>query len=255
MGQDDQDVGVWLHDDSFGWRARIGVINPSAAVTFDHEWARLLPRGVSFHVTRLRLTEGSAGALAEMASHAAEAASILATSHVHIICYACTIGSVFRSVDGERALTTEIERATGIPAVSMGRAAVEALRALSVKRVAVANPYQEEPNRWIRAFLEAFGIEVVAIRGMAIADSWSIAQEPPSSALNLGLQAFEEARNADGLFLSCGNLRTIEVLNQLERETGYPVVSSNQAMLWYALKTLGLRLPVKGYGRLLEQQP
>jgi maleate isomerase len=248
------DIGKWLHDEFFGWRARIGVINPSAAITFDHEWARMLPWGVSFHVTRLLLIEGSAKDLAEMTSHAGEAARILATSQVNILCYACTLGSMFQGIEGERSLVAKLEETAGVPAVTMARAAVEALHVLGARRVAVANPYTEVANKWVRAFLEAYGIEVVALRGMEITDSWSIAQMAPSAALDLGREVLQQASNAEALFLSCGNMRTIEILDQLEEETGRPVVSSNQAMLWYALKVLGIKEIVQGYGRLLEQR-
>lgn len=249
----DRDIGRWLYDDSFGWRARIGVINPSNGITFDHEWARMLPRGISFHVTRLKLLKGTAEDLSEMISHVAEAAALLATSRVHIVCYACTIGSLFRGIEGERSLATELTEAAGVPAVTMARAAVEALRTLGIRRVAVVNPYTETKNRWVRAFLEASEIEVVKIHGTEILDSWSIAQMPPSVVLDLSRQVFKEVPEVEGLFLSCGNMRTIEILGQLEQETEKPVISSNQAMLWYALKTLGIKEPVRGYGCLLEQ--
>jgi maleate isomerase len=40
---------------------------------------------------------------------------------------------------------------------------------------------------------------------------------------------------------------------ELERRTGKPVVSSNQASIWASFRALGLTTPIKGYGRLLEQ--
>lgn len=246
------DVGAWLKDEALGQGVRLGVINPSAAVTFDHEWARMLPRGVSFHVTRLLLVDGSAAALAAMAARAAEAARILATSRVHVVAYACTLGSLFRGPAGERALAAELEHAAGVPAVTMARAAVEALGALGVRRVAVGNPYGAEANRWVQTFLGDAGLTVVALRGTGAADSWSIAQAPPQAALDLGRQVLADAPDAEGIFLSCGNMRTIEILDELEALTGRPVVSSNQAMLWYALRVLGVEAPIKGYGRLLE---
>jgi maleate cis-trans isomerase len=247
-----RDVGAWLEDEAPAQGVRIGVINPSAAVTFDHEWVRMLPRGVSFHVTRLLLVDGSATALAAMAARAAEAAGILATSRVHVVAYACTLGSLFRGVQGERALAAELTRAAGGPAVTMARAAVEALRALGVRRVAVGNPYGMEANRWVRQYLEDEGFTVAALRGTAVADSWSIAQAPPRAAFDLGREVLAEAPDADGIFLSCGNMRTVEVLDELEELTGRPVVSSNQAMLWYSLRILGVEAPVTGYGRLLK---
>ena len=57
---------------------------------------------------------------------------------------------------------------------------------------------------------------------------------------------------ADGIFISCTNFRTIEIIEQLEADTGKPVVTSNQASMWIALKVLGVAGP-KGYGRLFQK--
>ncbi|MDX6330283.1 MAG: maleate isomerase, partial [Streptomycetaceae bacterium] len=56
---------------------------------------------------------------------------------------------------------------------------------------------------------------------------------------------------AEGYFLSCTALRSAEIIEELEAELGKPVVTSNQAMVWHALRTGGVADPVPGYGRLL----
>jgi maleate cis-trans isomerase len=43
-----------------------------------------------------------------------------------------------------------------------------------------------------------------------------------------------------------------EDMQQLENDTGRPVVSSIAASLWWVMKTLGMKIPIKGYGRLLS---
>ncbi len=43
---------------------------------------------------------------------------------------------------------------------------------------------------------------------------------------------------ADGYFLSCTNTTQIEAIEELEAALGKPVVSSNQAVLWGAIKRL-----------------
>ena len=53
------------------------------------------------------------------------------------------------------------------------------------------------------------------------------------------------------MFLSCTNVRTLEVIEPLERELGRPVVTSNQAGLWHALRLVGVDAAIPGYGRLL----
>ncbi|MEM2552944.1 MAG: hypothetical protein QXE02_05435, partial [Sulfolobales archaeon] len=57
---------------------------------------------------------------------------------------------------------------------------------------------------------------------------------------------------AEGLFISCTNLRTFEVIEPLEKDLGIPVVTSNQASLWASLRGLGIRERIDGLGRLLR---
>jgi maleate isomerase len=45
----------------------------------------------------------------------------------------------------------------------------------------------------------------------------------------------------------------MEVAERLERETGKPVVTSNQATLWAALLALEITTQIDSYGRLLRQ--
>ena len=57
---------------------------------------------------------------------------------------------------------------------------------------------------------------------------------------------------ADGYFISCTAIRSAEVIEPLERDLDRPVFTSNQAMVWHALKTTGVRESVGGFGRLMD---
>lgn len=57
----------------------------------------------------------------------------------------------------------------------------------------------------------------------------------------------------EAIFISCTNLATLDVIAQIERDLGKPVVTSNQACFWACLRLLGLRDSISGHGRLLEQ--
>ena len=52
--------------------------------------------------------------------------------------------------------------------------------------------------------------------------------------------------------LAAPAVRAAEAVDELERALGKPVVTSNQAMFWQALRTAGCDLPVSGFGRLLH---
>jgi len=114
----------------------------------------------------------------------------------------------------------------------------------------VGTPYIDELNRAEAAFFVANGIEVAAIRGLGIRKAVDIGKCRPKEALDLALALPHQ--EADGIFLSCTNFRTIEILPELEARTGKPAFSSNVATLWAALRRLPRPCgPVPGFGRLL----
>jgi maleate isomerase len=217
------------------------------------EFWRMAPEGVSVHTSRVRLSEVTPEALRLMASEAVRAAEELATADVNVIVYGCTSGSLLEGVEWEERLRREIRERAGVEAITTAQAVVEALRALGVRRVAVATPYIDEINSRERSFLERSGFSVVRIRGLGIVRNTDIGRQPPWVAYRLAKEVAREAgRSADGVFISCTNFRTIEVIELLEAELQLPVVSSNTASMWLALRTLGIRDRLS-YGRLLRE--
>ncbi len=233
----------------YGWRARIGLIVPSSNTTMEPELYRMAPQGVSVHTSRVPLREVVPSELLEMERSALRAARELADAEVDLVLYGCTSGSLIGGPEFDRAIEVKIREATGRPALTTATAVVEALRALGARRVAVATPYVEEVNEAERRYLEAHGFEVVAVRGMGIRRNVEIGRVPPHEVYRLARSVYREG--ADGLFISCTNLRTIEVVELLERDLGVPVVTSNQASMWASLRRLGIGEKIGGFGRLL----
>jgi len=57
------------------------------------------------------------------------------------------------------------------------------------------------------------------------------------------------------VFLACGNWWTASIVESLERAVGKPVLTTNNMTVWHALKKLGVREGVPGFGRLLRDMP
>lgn len=57
---------------------------------------------------------------------------------------------------------------------------------------------------------------------------------------------------ADGIFISCTDFRSIEILQALENDIGKPVVSSNQALMWKMLQLARVHESIEDFGRLLS---
>lgn len=241
----------------YGYRARIGLIVPSSNTVCEPEMARLCPEGVATYSTRV-LFEPTLDGLRKMKGHVKRAASELSSEGIcQIIAFCCTVGSLIEGVDIEKELIDLIEGNAGTPAITTATAVKAALDALRVKKIAIATPYPREINQCEKEGLERQGYHVTTILGFHESippktfKNEMIGGLPPEAAYEIGLRVDEKENEA--IFISCTNFRTIEILQKLEEATGKPVISSNQATLWYALRKLGLRDSIEGYGRLLEK--
>lgn len=234
----------------YGRRLRIGLLVPSSNTTMEPELNRMAPGDVSIHTARMRLEDVTPEELVEMADEAERAAGLLATAEVGVIVYGCTTGSLVGGVGWEERLVHSIEERTGIRVLSTSRAVVDAIKVLGGGSVAVATPYTDDLNRIERAFLESSGIEVTSIRGLGLVRNLEIGRTEGTAVEEL-VRAV--AGGADIIFVSCTNLPTIGLIEKLEAELHRPIVTSNQASMWSALRGSGVTR-IGGYGELLRNK-
>ncbi len=241
----------------YGQRGRIGLIVPASNTVCEPECAGLVPGGVAVYGARV-LFEPTLEGLRNMKEHAVRAARELSSEGIcDLILFCCTVGSMMGGPDADRDLAGRIESESGTPAITTTTAVRAALDALGLRRIAVATPYTREIDTLERRLMESMGYEVTAMRGVhedvAPEDFRNdmIGRLEPEVALRTALEVNGEENQ--GLFISCTNFRAIEVIDRLERETAKPVVTSNQAGIWHALRTLGLRDTVEGFGRLMAE--
>lgn len=235
----------------YGWRLRIGLIVPSSNTTMEPEFWKMAPKGVSIHTARMNLTDVTEEALIKMEAYAKDAAERLADAGVDIIMYGCTTGSLVKGKGYDRQISQELEKHSGIRAVTTSTAVVEALREIGISKVAVAAPYIDEVNAKEKQFLEDNGIEVIRIKGLGLVKNIEIGRQEPWAAYKLAKSVYTS--NTDGIFISCTNFRSIEIIDILETDLGVPVITSNQASMWLTLKTLGIKEKYKEYGALMKE--
>jgi maleate isomerase len=144
-----------------------------------------------------------------------------------------------------------MESASGVRATTTSTGLLAALSALGARRVAVATPYVDELNQLEAQFLEAQGFEVAALRGLSIGSDPDIARVPYARTRDLVLETVAEADDADAVFISCTNLPTLALLDQLEQELGRPVISSVAVTIWHALRIAGIEASINSAGSLL----
>jgi maleate isomerase len=174
-------------------------------------------------------------------------ALLLPGGRVDVVAFSCTSATVAAGVE---AVARSIQAARpGVPFTTPITAAVAGCRRLGVRRIAVLTPYVDEVNEAIHGFLTAGGLEITGFGSFHLLTDADIASVPVEAIVAAG-RALDSGA-AEALFISCTGLRGHAAIAALERETGKPVVTSNQAQLWEALSLIGHDEPVRGYGRLL----
>jgi len=164
-----------------------------------------------------------------------------------VIAYACTSGSI---CIGEDRVIGELQRgAPGATATSLATGVVRALRAMNARRIVVATPYTDDINDLEEKFLVDRGFEVLDMAGMRITFDSEMARVKPKYIRDFA-RGLDRA-DAEAIFISCGALRSIEIIDELEQLAGKPVITSNQAMAWDVMRLAGIEDQVSGYGCLL----
>src|SRR5258705_6510044 len=155
----------------------------------------------------------------------------------------------------ERLLSRLRERC-GVPVLSSALNAVEAAQALGIRRLAVANKWNDTINRQLADFFRNWDIEVV---GRA-----TESQEPAhfqradlrsgaELAYQLGREALERTEEAEALFIGGGAWFADPAAERLEREFSKPVITSLNGAVRAILKALDCWRPLPaGHGRVLE---
>ena len=235
----------------YGQNGRIGLLVPSVNTVVEPEFNRMIPDGINVYAARMRNQRSDVEDSKAMLQYVERAADELGSANVDVIAFACTASSFVEGVEGEIELRDQIERAGEAKAVTTSGSVAGALRTLGVRRVAVATPYPDELNVLEKQFLEDEGIEVLTIAGMGIVDAFSIGKVTPQETYEFARRVWQD--DADGMFISCTNLRTIDVLARLEAELNVPVISSNLATCWGCLRAVGHHDSIDGHGRLLSE--
>ncbi len=235
-----------------GWRARVGTIQPSRGDTFAYEFYKMAPEGVVLVMAVTNIKELTNAEFERAIKEYEQAGKILATEEVDFILIGGTPVIALKGTGTDLEIAQQIRAATGIAAIHNFTAVLEAFRKLNIKKIAVATPYRDPVNARHKQFLEDNGMEVVKIRGLQLERNIDIAKTPPYTAYRLAKETFREAKEAEGVYISCGRWQTVSFVEALEEDLKVPVVSNTLAATWAAFSRIGVGKANPGFGQLLR---
>ncbi len=231
-------------------RAKVGYVLLATEQTIQDDVMALRPDGVGIHIARAAIPDSITSAtLAAQADLLADAAAtLLPDGSLDVVCYACTSGSL---VIGEQQVMAELNK--GQPqakATSLITGVMRALRQVGARRIVVGTPYLDEVNQREADYMTAAGFDILAIEGLNLEKDSDMVRVTPAFIRDFAISL--DRADADAVFISCGALRTLDVIGDIEAAIGKPAICSNQAMIWDTLRLAGINDRFEGYGQLLS---
>lgn len=220
---------------------RIGLLVPSADVFVENDFHVFLPQGIAFHTNRLfqgRASMVSIDTLQQIVDSTGKAAEGLAHVNPQIILFCCTSASFLKGKGFDVELSKRIQSLTGITASTTTTAVLCAFATLNLRKIFMVTPYPEEINKLEVQFFDDNGINVVDYASYECKRSSEIPEITHEQIVNMVLDNRDIIKGCDAVFISCTNLPAMGTIELLEQELEIPVITSNAAIMWKALRHL-----------------
>ena len=213
---------------------QIGLIVLQADETVERDMRRLLPPEVELLVSRVPSgAELTAESIDAMGAALTQAAALLPRgARFAAMGYACTSASARL---GPERVAGLIRAGVEVPHVTDPASALVAdCRARGITRLGLLDPYTPDVSAPLRAMLARAGIATPAHAGFEEAEEARVVRIDEGSILR-GVEAVAGMAEVEAVFVSCTNLRTLDLLEEAERRIGRPVLSSNLVLARHLL--------------------
>ena len=194
-----------------------------------------MPPGVALYSTRI-LARGdlTPDAVRKMEENVDRAVDELAATGVDVIAYCDMVTTFIMEQGWNEAKVADIEERSQTPAVSAWTALRDAMKVLDIKRFALGTPYPAAIHALAPPFFKAHGFEVVSDSTLDILKMRDVPNVAPQQILDFVAQI--DLKNAEAIVLLATDLPCFGVIAELEKSFALPVLTSNQTILWSAMR-------------------
>lgn len=246
-------LGAFDLHEARGAEPALGLIFPPLNYPIPPDAKRLYPKGVAFLGNGVGLPGGmTVEGYNEAVPRIIPAAQELAKQGAKVISVFGSSLTFYKGAKFNEELTQRVTKATGVPSTTQSNGLIDGLKTANAKRIAVATAYTDVVTERLKIFLEEHGFTVTAAKGLGY-------EKIPEGAATqdilykLGADVYAKSNKADALVVSCGALRTLDLIVPLEKEIKVPVVSSTPHGLMNGVRLLGVSPRVQGFGMVFAK--
>ena len=241
-------------------KVKIGIVIPAFNPLVEYEFARMIPRDVSFHIARtdptinIQTTIVTADHMRSMATGVLGAVKLLVHVKPDVIAYAFGMGAAVLGLDGEKRLVAEMQEESKVPCLTTASAQVEACAELDVRSVSVVSGHTSERTEATLAYLKESGISVINTKYVPeeeIKAAGGLFDYPQNKWLEHAIDALDPS--ADGVYIAGGAYRSLDILEEFEKKTGKVLITNPPPTLWACLRRANYKTPIPQFGALLQE--
>mgnify|MGYP001415707273 CR=1 FL=1 len=230
---------------------RIGLIALATDFRIEKDFISVIKdQDIDFFVNRIHcyfpLTSEN---LIKMSSTVTEISKdILPDEKLDCVVYGCTSGTI---AAGYQTIKNKINLAKPDAKVTTpSTAAINALKKMKINKISIFTPYSKALNDEVVDYFKNENFNVTSNSYFDISNDLDIGKVDENFLYETLLKM--DLGDADALFISCTALPALSIIDKLEKNLNKVVISSNQALIWDTLQSIGMQSPIYGFGRLLK---
>jgi len=230
---------------------RIGLIALASDFMIEKDFINVIKdKNIDFFVNRIEcynpLTRDN---LIKMSQKITEVTKdILPNEKIDCVVYGCTSGTIaagYSSIEQKVKLAKPEAKVT-----APSTAAVKALKKLNINKVSIFTPYIKELNDEVVEFFKKENFVVTSNSYFDIETDVDIGKVDQNYLYEVLSKI--DLKDAEALFVSCTALPALPIIEKLEKKLNKFVLSSNQALIWDTIRSIGYDSSINGYGKLFK---
>lgn len=253
------------YPDVRSYRLKLGVLVPATNCSVESEMWDVLGQnrealaGVGLHATSIVTPAPRFGNAEELETYKqifntnlleAAATALLAEPQYMIVAF--SMEHFYANLEDNAAQPRLVAERTGLGVATWAKAAHAALTKFGVRRIGLLCPFDPTGLANAIGFFESLGYEVGSAAGLGCASGTDVGHVPDAYKEKVIRERLVNA-GVDAIVLSGTNFASMALAEKLEPELGIPIVGTNPALLWYALRENGITASLVGGSRLLRE--
>ncbi|PAB59808.1 maleate cis-trans isomerase family protein [Anaeromicrobium sediminis] len=220
-------------------KKRIALLIPHTDITLETDLQKYLPDHYTLHTQRIWLNDVSEAAEKKMVDidfpKGIQYLKNITTFDTSV--FGCTSASAVYGATGLKRIEQQLSNEFGCKSISALGAVLRQIKKLQAKRIALFTPYTDSVNQFMINSLKDFGVNIVYSNGLDLINDLDICKVEPSAIYDFIHSHKNHLKQieTDLCFVSCTNLRAMEIRKDLENMLDINVITSNYSIYQFIL--------------------